>query len=138
MKITHTVERLDSPEAWSRLEDVLGGPTLDVVSNTIRHLRAINAKSYVLEDPYIDRDYSADYSEFYARTFRTHERHCKRAHFFSQDISPLLQREMDPNRWTAWQPINRFIHLALMRNGTPRILSVDPVRRLAAATDPRT
>ena len=94
MKIIHTVEQLDSPQAWSRLADVLGGRTLYVVSNTIRHLRAIKAKSYVLEDRYIDRDYSADYSQFYARTFRTHERHCKRAHFFSQDISPLLQRPL--------------------------------------------
>ena len=94
MKITHTVEPLDSPESWSRLADLLGGEAIDVVRNTIRHLRVLNAKSYVLEDPYIDQDYSADYSQFYARTFRTYERHCKRVHFFSRDISPLLQRPL--------------------------------------------
>ena len=94
MKITHTVELLDSTAAWSRLARVLGGSDLDVVRNTIRHLRLLNAKSYVLEEPYIDRDYSADYSQFYALTFHTHERHCKRAHFFLQDISPRLQRPL--------------------------------------------
>ena len=94
MEITHTVEPLDSPSAWSGLECLLGGANLDVVRNTIRHLRVLNAKSYVLEDPYIDRDYSADYAQFYALTFHTHERFCKRVHFFSQDISPLLRRPL--------------------------------------------
>ena len=94
MKISHTVARLDSAEAWSRLARVLGGANSEVVRNTIRHLRVVNAKTYVLEDPYIDRDYSADYLQFYARTFRAHERHCKRAHFFSRDISPLLKRPL--------------------------------------------
>ncbi len=92
MKITHTAQPLDSPTAWSRLARALGGADLDIVRNTIRHLRVLDVKCYVLEDPYIDRDYSADYAQFYALTFHAHERHCKRVHFFSQDISPLLQR----------------------------------------------
>ena len=94
MKIIHIVETLDSPESWSRLAELLGGESIEVVRNTIRHLRVLNVKSYVLEDPYIDQDYSADYSQFYARTFRRYERHCKRLHFFSSDISPLLQRPL--------------------------------------------
>ena len=94
MKISHVVESLETQEAWSRLARLLGGRSLDVVRNTIRHLRVVEAKSYVLEDPYIDRDYSTDYSQFYARTFRNHERHCKRVHFFSEDISPLLRRPL--------------------------------------------
>lgn len=81
MNITHTVEPLDSTAAWSRLARVLGGAGLDVVRNTIRHLRVLDVKCYVLEDPYIDRDYSADYAQFYALTFHAHERHCKRVHF---------------------------------------------------------
>ena len=92
MKISHSVAALDSASAWSRLARVLGGQDLDVVRNTIRHLRVLDAKCYVLEDPYIDRDYSADYAQFYALTFHTHERHCKRVHFFSRDISLLVQR----------------------------------------------
>ena len=101
MRITHNVELLDSPESWSHLADLLGGEAFDVVRNTIRHLRVLNAKSYVLEDPYIDQDYSADYSQFYARTFRTYARLCKRVHFFSRDISPLLQRPLSTTRLSS-------------------------------------
>ena len=98
MKITHTVELLDSPESWSHLGNILGGEDVDVVRNTIRHLRVLTVKSYVLEDPYIDQDYSSDYSQFYARTFRTYERYCKRVHFFSSDITSLLQRPLSTDQ----------------------------------------
>ena len=126
MKIAHTVESLDSEEAWSRLACELGGAGLEVVSNTIRHLRGLNAKSYVLEYPYIDRDYSADYTQFYAGTFRTHERHCKRVHFFSRDISPLLQR---PLSTTQLNRIGRFAEETYCGFCVIRPLSTAPIGR---------
>ena len=92
MLITYTVQSLDTADAWAKLAHAFGDGHPEIVHNTIRQLRILGAKSYVLEDPYIDRDYSADYLNFYARTFRTHARHCKRAHFFSDDISPLLRQ----------------------------------------------
>ncbi len=98
MKITYTVVPLDSPTDWSHLAHVLGGEDRDVVRNTLRHLQVLDAKCFVLEDPYIDRDYSADFFHFYARTFRAHERHCKRIHFFSANISPLLRRPLSTDR----------------------------------------
>ena len=98
MQISHTVQSLDSPAAWSRLARSLGGHHLEVVDNTIRHLRVLEAKSYVIEDPYIDRDYSADYVQFYARTFRAHDRHCKRVHFFARDVTPLLEEPLTIDR----------------------------------------
>ena len=91
MLITYNVQSLDTGDAWDRLAHILGDGHPEVVHNTIRHLRILGAKSYVLEDPYIDRDYSADYLHFYAGTFRTYTRHCKRAHFFSDDVSSLLR-----------------------------------------------
>ena len=96
MNITYTTALLDGPGAWSRLAKLLGGRV--VANNIIRHLDVLGVESYVLEDPYIDRDYSADYLEFYARTFRTHSRHCKRVHFFSNDISPLLSSPLTTER----------------------------------------
>ena len=98
MKVKYTVEPLDSQDDWSRLAEALGGSDLDVVRNTLRHLRVLDAKCYVLEDRYIDRDYSADFFHFYARTFRAHARHCKRVHFFSADISPMLRRPLSTDR----------------------------------------
>ena len=98
MQISHPVEPLDTPGAWSRLSRALGGSHLPVVSNTVRHLRVLDAKSYVIEDPYIDRDYSADYVQFYARTFRAHDRHCKRVHFFTHDVTSLLEDPFTTDR----------------------------------------
>ena len=49
MKITHTVEPLDSPSDWSGLERLLGGANLDVVRNTIRHLRVLKGNSATTE-----------------------------------------------------------------------------------------
>ena len=94
MRVTFTVGSLDAPADWTSLEQALGDGHPEVVRNTIRHLKILGAKSYVLEEPYIDRDYSADYLEFYARTFRTHARHCRRAHFFSKDISSLVSASL--------------------------------------------
>ena len=136
MRIEHTVEPLDSQDDWSRLAQALGGQNSDVVRNTLQHLRVLGARSYVLEDPYIDRDYSADYLQFYARTFRAHDRHCKRVHFFSSDISPFLLRPLSTERLhqmrdfarTAYcgfcvirplstAPIGRTVLLARVREG---------------------
>ena len=94
MRIEYSIGSLDTPAAWEGLAHVLGDGHPDVVQNTIRHLRILGARSYVLEEPYIDRDYSADYIEFYARTFRNHPRHCSRAHFFSEDVSPLISADL--------------------------------------------
>ena len=94
MRVAFTVGSLDAAADWTSLEQELGDGHPEVVRNTIRHLKILGAKSYVLEEPYIDRDYSADYLEFYARTFRTHERHCRRAHFFSKDVSPLVSASL--------------------------------------------
>ncbi len=98
MTTRYTVELLDRPDAWTFLAQALGGDGSDVVRNTLRHLSILGVKSYVLEEKYIDRDYSADYLYFYARTFRAHDRHCKRVHFFSADISRLLRRPLSTDR----------------------------------------
>ena len=107
MRVAFTVGSLDTPADWTRLEQVLGDGHPDVVQNTIRHLKILGAKSYVVEEPYIDRDYSADYLEFYARTFRTHDRHCRRAHFFSKDVSPFVSTSL------STEGLNEFRRLAV-------------------------
>ena len=82
MRVTYIVEALDTADTWAKLAEVLGDGHPEAVQSTIRHLRVLDVKSYVIEDPYIDRDYSADYLQFYARTFRTYPRHCKRGALF--------------------------------------------------------
>ena len=92
MRATYTVGPLDTAETWAQLAKALGDGHPEMAQSTIRHLRILGVKSYVLEDPYIDRDYSADYVQYYSRTFRTYPRHCKRAHFFSTDVSSLFNQ----------------------------------------------
>ena len=107
MRIDHTVELLDDSNAWTKLANALGGEESGLIQNILRHLRGLGAKSYVVEDPYIDRDYSADYLHFYARTFRAHDRHCKRVHFFSGDITPLLCRPLSTEKLHSFQSFAR-------------------------------
>lgn len=51
------------------------------------YLQAVSAKTAVIEDDYIDRDYIEDYASFYARSFRRYNRKCNRVHFFLNDFS---------------------------------------------------
>ena len=51
MHITYTVQSLDTADAWDRLAHALGDGHPEVVRSTIRHLRVLGARSFVLEDP---------------------------------------------------------------------------------------
>ena len=99
MEITYAVKQLDSDTAWDELAEVLGGVHLEVVNGIVRHLRGLGVKSYLLEHPYIDRDYSADYRQFYSSTFRVYGRHCKRVHFFSSSIAPHQNTSESMDEW---------------------------------------
>ena len=103
MKIDYIVQQLDGAKSWLSLEEVFGDNENSVVKSIIRHLRIIKAKSYILESHYIDRDYSTDYLQFYAQTFRSHDRHCKRVHFFSDDISKVLTEPPSETKVTEIQ-----------------------------------
>ena len=108
MRITYALGSLDTADAWAKLAEDLGDRRHpDVVQSTIRHLRILGVRSYVLEDPYIDRDYSADYLHFYGGTFRTYARHCKRAHFFTDDISSLLGQPRSTEQLQQFRQVAR-------------------------------
>ena len=47
------------------------------------HLSLCDCKAVAIEDDYIDRDFSEDYSAFYAGTFSDNQKYCYRLHFFS-------------------------------------------------------
>ena len=134
MRITYTVASLDTADAWGGLAHALGDGHPAAVQNTIRHLRILGAKSYVLEEPYIDRDYSADYLHFYARTFRTHARHCKRAHFFSDDLSPLLRQSRSTEQL---RQLREFARTSYCGFSVIRPLSTAPIGRTVLRAEVR-
>jgi hypothetical protein len=89
MHVDFQIGALDKEADWKQLADLLGGPT-KVVNSVVHHLLNLKVTSYLLESQYIDRDYSSDYRFFYAQTFKNYKRHCKRIHFFAEDISKIL------------------------------------------------
>ncbi|WP_431167658.1 hypothetical protein [Tenacibaculum halocynthiae] len=48
---------------------------------------------FLVEDPYIDKDFLEDYSNYYARSYRNHGRFCERIHFFSKSEAFELNTE---------------------------------------------
>ncbi len=60
-----------------------------------KYLNDLKAKTYVIENEYIDKDYLIDYSHFYSRSFDVKEKFTTRLHFFSaffskEDLKKLL------------------------------------------------
>lgn len=51
------------------------------------YLSALSAKTVVVEEGYIDKDYLIDYAKFYARSFNIDEKSTTRFHFFSETFS---------------------------------------------------
>ncbi len=51
------------------------------------YLDYLHAKTIVVEDKYIDKDYLIDYSNFYSRSFKEHSKYTTRLHFFGNSFS---------------------------------------------------
>ncbi|MBS3792624.1 hypothetical protein KGY77_08290 [Candidatus Bipolaricaulota bacterium] len=50
------------------------------------HLKKLEAKKFVVEKSYVDRDYLLDYTQYFSRSFDAPKRFTKRVHFFSEDF----------------------------------------------------
>lgn len=51
------------------------------------YLNDLSARTCIIEEEYVDKDYLVDYSNFYARSFENKKRFTKRIHFFSRYFS---------------------------------------------------
>ncbi|HII91677.1 MAG TPA: hypothetical protein HA262_05775 [Methanosarcina sp.] len=51
------------------------------------YLNDLNAKTVIVEDDYIDKDYLIDYSNFYARSFKPYKKNTIRLHFFNYEFT---------------------------------------------------
>ena len=49
--------------------------------------QGLNAKTIVVEDDYISKDYLHDYASYYSLCFENYPKFCKRVHFFSSDFT---------------------------------------------------
>jgi hypothetical protein len=57
----------------------------------VEHVVEIGGRFMLIEEPYIDRDYSADFVAFYSAAFKAYPRHTRRIHFFLDDVSTLFE-----------------------------------------------
>lgn len=67
-----------------KLRSLLSGQrSSQCAAGLISHVLSLGAKYAIIEEPYTDKDYSADYLNFYAAAFKTHARHTRRVHLFT-------------------------------------------------------
>lgn len=95
--MTISVLELDSQQRWTDLEAFLGagqGNAL-ITSNIVRHLHELGARSALIDDDYIDRDFSEAFSAYYAKTFKRHSKVCKRILFFSCELGFLATETVE-------------------------------------------
>lgn len=83
---------LNSEEDWTSLLFSVGGDGLPshAAANIIEKLQGAGARSALVENDYLDRDYSTEYSKFYSRLFQRYRRHTRRLHFFRVDLAQIL------------------------------------------------
>jgi len=83
------------PSGAGRLKSLLSGNRSSLSADAvIAHVQSLGAQYAIVEEPYIDKDYSADYLNFYAAAFRNHPRHTRRIHLFQSDVAPVLSQPM--------------------------------------------
>lgn len=82
---------LITAQHWTDFELFLNKEQINknITATIIRHLRQLNARAALLDDDYIDRDFSEAYSAYYAKTFKRHSKVCQRLLFFSCDLDFL-------------------------------------------------
>lgn len=86
--------RLD-PSGAERLKNLLsGGRSNTCAAGLVDHVLSLGAQHAIVEEPYIDQDYSSDYVTFYAGAFRDYPRHTKRVHLFAEDVSGHLAKPL--------------------------------------------
>ncbi|MAL79107.1 MAG: hypothetical protein CMN55_08345 [Sneathiella sp.] len=69
---------------------------LRIVSTLIEQLKALSATYVLIENEYIDRDFSASFSEFYSTVFKRHNKFCRRMHFFKSDLGKIFAQHDSP------------------------------------------
>lgn len=108
---------------WKVLETILAESQSrhEISTKIIEQLRALGAQTVLVEEDYIDRDFSEAYTAYYAKTFRRHRKHCKRLLFFSarmefladtKDVAKSVQSLEEVGKpsflgWAVLRPISQ-------------------------------
>jgi hypothetical protein len=94
MRLSLKAVPLDSGGA-QRLRALIAGSTSNASADAlVRHVFELGARFLVIEEPYTDRDYSADYRAFYSGAFKTYSRRTRRLHLFKDDVTDVLEGDI--------------------------------------------
>lgn len=90
--ISTSILELKSDADWMELLQSVSGDNFPcaAVGNIIEKLRAAGARSALVENDYLDRDYSDEFSVFYSRLFQRYRRHTRRLHFFRRNLAEAV------------------------------------------------
>lgn len=82
---------LDSDDSWDQLRGAIGySDRLPSVAQIVSLLQRNDVKFCLVEESYLDRDFSSQFSKFYSTVFRNYSKNCKRFHFFSVELDDSL------------------------------------------------
>lgn len=74
---------LSNDAGWIDLQTTLDDSLQNkAIANILERLKAAGATSALVENDYLDRDYSEEFNGLYGRLFRRFRRHARRLHFF--------------------------------------------------------
>jgi hypothetical protein len=80
------------PVGAQSLREMLGNNSSLCAEALIAHIIDLGGAFAVIEDNYTDKDYSADYQNFYAGAFKDYPRCTKRVHIFSEDVGAWFDK----------------------------------------------
>jgi hypothetical protein len=90
----YAVLSLETTEEWEKLHSVVDlQKNNQAVTAILGQLQVSGARSVLIENSYFDRDYSEEFSAFYARIFRQYRRQTRRLHFFVLPAGDILQHK---------------------------------------------
>jgi len=82
---------LQSPNDWADLHTAIDqNNSNQALSGLLNTLKMLGANSCLIEEEYLDQDFTELYSQFYSKVFKRHTKICRRFHFFSFDIRSLF------------------------------------------------
>jgi hypothetical protein len=106
-------------QGWGQVEARLNASQENsrITQNLLRHLKELGAKSVLIEEEYLDRDFSEAYSGFYSKLFKRHSKLCFRLLFFSEALAAAMSNEDPKVQATSLEEIGKqgFLGQVILR-----------------------
>jgi hypothetical protein len=77
---------LQTDEDWDELKRFLNSSVNACVTSILDYVRNQGAVSLIVENQYLDRDFTSEFAHFYALVFKRHKKVCRRVHFFGMAL----------------------------------------------------